>query len=224
MVTGGSDYHGDAGTRARMGRLPCGWRTLERDIAALMAAVDLAAPIDHLQKGAAGCITRDTVPSRGRQERLLRCARQLVCACARPGSARPAAEAARLPAAAGPSAAPDARTPAEGQEPRKAQPQVAASVKVPWLVLILLAGAGVYGYIWKIQSDVRPYLNVFLDNVSVDGIDLSGLTWAEGSQLVWDHVNQKQNGWYVTPAQRQRTVQGHYRPDAGHLFLIPRQR
>lgn len=50
LVTGGSDYHGDAGTRARMGRLPCGWRTLERDIAALMAAVDLAAPIDHLQK------------------------------------------------------------------------------------------------------------------------------------------------------------------------------
>lgn len=50
LVTGGSDYHGDAGTRARMGRLPCGWRTSERDIAALMAAVDLAAPIDHLQK------------------------------------------------------------------------------------------------------------------------------------------------------------------------------
>ncbi len=48
-------------------------------------------------------------------------------------------------------------------------------------MLILLAGAGVYGYIWKIQSDVRPYLNVFLDNVSVDGIDLSGLTWAEGA-------------------------------------------
>ena len=63
------------------------------------------------------------------------------------------------------------------------------------------------GYIWKIQSDVRPYLNVFLDNVSVDGIDLSGLTWAEGSQLVWDHVNQKQNGWYV----RLRNTNGQYK-------------
>lgn len=53
----------------------------------------------------------------------------------------------------------------------------------------------------------RPYLNVFLDNVSVDGIDLSGLTWAEGSQLVWDHVNQKQNGWYV----RLRNTNGQYK-------------
>ena len=75
------------------------------------------------------------------------------------------------------------------------------------ILVILLAGAGVYGYIWKIQSDVRPYLNVFLDNVSVDGIDLSGLTWAEGSQLVWDHVNQKQNGWYV----RLRNANGQYK-------------
>ena len=75
------------------------------------------------------------------------------------------------------------------------------------LVLILLGGAGVWGYVWKTQSDVRPYLNVFVDNVSVDGIDLSGLTWAEGSQLVWDQVNQKQNGWYV----RLRNTNGQYK-------------
>lgn len=65
------------------------------------------------------------------------------------------------------------------------------------LVLALLAGAGAGGYIWKTQSDVRPYMSVFLDNVSVDGIDLSGKTWAEGSQIVWEQVNAKQNGWYV---------------------------
>ena len=96
----------------------------------------------------------------------------------------------------------------KGKRPRKKRSLKWQLVKV-LLVMILLAGAGVYGYIWKIQSDVRPYLNVFLDHVSVDGIDLSGLTWEEGSQLVWDHVNQKQN---------QRTVQGHHRPDAGHLL------
>ena len=50
LVTGGSDYHGDEGTRARMGRLPCGWHALEHDIAALTAAMALAAPSDHLQK------------------------------------------------------------------------------------------------------------------------------------------------------------------------------
>ena len=94
----------------------------------------------------------------------------------------------------------------KGRKPRKKRSLKWQLIKV-LLVLILLAGAGVYGYIWKIQSDVRPYLNVFLDNVSVDGIDLSGLTWAEGSQLVWDHVNQKQNGWYV----RLRNANGQYK-------------
>lgn len=92
------------------------------------------------------------------------------------------------------------------RKPRKKRSLKWQLIKV-LLVMILLAGAGVYGYIWKIQSDVRPYLNVFLDNVSVDGIDLSGLTWAEGSQLVWDHVNQKQNGWYV----RLRNTNGQYK-------------
>lgn len=65
------------------------------------------------------------------------------------------------------------------------------------LVLALLGGAITAGYIWKTQSDIKPYMSVFADNVSVDGIDLSGKTWAEGSQLVWDQVNQKQNSWYV---------------------------
>lgn len=65
------------------------------------------------------------------------------------------------------------------------------------LVLILIAGAGAGIYVWKIQSEVKPYLSVFAPNVSVDGIDLSGKTWAEGSELVWSHVSQKQNSWYV---------------------------
>ena len=49
------------------------------------------------------------------------------------------------------------------------------------LVLVLVAGACAGLFIWKTHSEVEPYRNVFLDNISVDGIDLSGKTWAEGS-------------------------------------------
>ena len=75
------------------------------------------------------------------------------------------------------------------------------------IVLVLLGIACTAGYVWKVQSDVKPYQNVFLDNVSVDGIDLSGKTWEEGSRLVWDQINQKQNGWYV----RLRNERGDYK-------------
>lgn len=105
----------------------------------------------------------------------------------------------------------------KGKRPRKKRSLKWQLIKV-LLVLILLAGAGVYGYIWKIQSDVRPYLNVFLDNVSVDGIDLSGLTWAEGSPAGLGPCEPEAKWLVCAPAQHQRAIQGHYRPDAGHLF------
>lgn len=85
---------------------------------------------------------------------------------------------------------------AKRQKPRKKRSLKWQLVKA-LLVLVVLCGAGAAGYIWKTQSDIKPYMSVFVDNVSVDGIDLSGKTWAEGSQLVWDQVNQKQNSWYV---------------------------
>ncbi len=47
------------------------------------------------------------------------------------------------------------------------------------------------------QNEIEPYLDVFLDNVVVDGIDLSGMTLEEGSQAVWAQVQAKQDGWYV---------------------------
>ncbi|MBR3873226.1 MAG: VanW family protein [Clostridia bacterium] len=75
------------------------------------------------------------------------------------------------------------------------------------LVLVLFAAAAAGAYYWKLKSDVEPYQNVFLDNVSVDGIDLSGKTWAEGSQLVWNQIQQKQNGWYI----RLRNARGDYK-------------
>ena len=42
LVTGGSDYHGDRGTRARLGGLPSGWRKWREDLAALQTAMQLA--------------------------------------------------------------------------------------------------------------------------------------------------------------------------------------
>ena len=40
LVTGGSDYHGDADTQARMGRLPSGWHSMEQDIQTLLNAIE----------------------------------------------------------------------------------------------------------------------------------------------------------------------------------------
>lgn len=39
LVTGGSDYHGDANTRSHMGRLPAGWHSQSADLQALIDAV-----------------------------------------------------------------------------------------------------------------------------------------------------------------------------------------
>ena len=71
LVTGGSDYHGDEGTRARMGRLPCGWHALEHDIAALTAAMALATPSDHLQKEQQDVNPGIPSPAGADKERLL---------------------------------------------------------------------------------------------------------------------------------------------------------
>ena len=43
LVTGGSDFHGDRGARAKLGGLPSGWRCCDSDVAALEAAMDMAA-------------------------------------------------------------------------------------------------------------------------------------------------------------------------------------
>ncbi len=75
------------------------------------------------------------------------------------------------------------------------------------VILVLLSAAAGAAVVWKAQSDVKPYANVFLDNVSVDGIDLSGKTWDEGSRLVWEQISQKQNGWYV----RLRNARGDHK-------------
>ena len=65
------------------------------------------------------------------------------------------------------------------------------------LVLFLLGGAAAGIYIYQVQQEVMPYASTFLDNISVDGIDLGGMTWAEGSAAVWSQANTKQSSWYV---------------------------
>ena len=40
LVTGGSDFHGDRGTRGKLGGLPSGWRSWEADIEALQSAIE----------------------------------------------------------------------------------------------------------------------------------------------------------------------------------------
>jgi hypothetical protein len=65
------------------------------------------------------------------------------------------------------------------------------------LVLIALAAAGGGIYIWKTQVDVKPYTSVFLDNVYVDGIDLTGMTWDEGKAAVQKQIDDKINSWYI---------------------------
>ncbi len=39
LITGGSDYHGDAGSRAKLGGVPAGWHSCAADVAALQAAI-----------------------------------------------------------------------------------------------------------------------------------------------------------------------------------------
>ncbi len=104
---------------------------------------------------------------------------------------------------------------AGGPKPRKRRSFKWQLIKL-LLILVLLAGAGVGGYLWKTQSEVRPYLNVFADNVSVDGIALGGLSYAQGAQLVQAQIDQKQNTWYV----RLKSPAGEYKDITAQMLGI----
>lgn len=93
-----------------------------------------------------------------------------------------------------------------GRNPRKRKSFKWQLIKF-LLILILLVGAAAGIYIFKVQSDVRPYQAVFLDNISIDGINLSGMTWEEGSSAVWAQAREKQGSWRV----RLRNAAGSYK-------------
>ncbi len=65
------------------------------------------------------------------------------------------------------------------------------------LVLILVGAVGGGIYIGKAYLDVKPYTSVFLDGVSVDGINLGGMTWEEGNNAVRSQISQELGSWYV---------------------------
>ncbi|MEA4998588.1 MAG: VanW family protein [Candidatus Limiplasma sp.] len=86
------------------------------------------------------------------------------------------------------------------------------------LLLLVLAGAGAGIYVWKTQADVRPYTSVFVDNVFVDGINLSGMTWEEGTNAVLGQINNNLGSWYV----RLRSPAGEFKDITAQMLGINR--
>lgn len=84
------------------------------------------------------------------------------------------------------------------------------------LFLVVLAGLGTAGYLWTVQNEVKPYENVFLPNVYVDGLCLDGMTWEDGCNAVWQQVNTKQTGWYV----RLKNEAGEYKDITADMLGI----
>ncbi len=66
-----------------------------------------------------------------------------------------------------------------------------------FLVLLLVAGVGAGIYVGKAYLDVVPYTSVFMDGVTVDGINLGGMTWEEGNAAVRKQITDKLGSWYV---------------------------
>ena len=86
------------------------------------------------------------------------------------------------------------------------------------VLLLVLAGAGAGIFVWKTQADVRPYTSVFVDNVFVDGINLSGMTWEEGASAVQGQISSKLGSWYV----RLRSPAGEYKDITAQMLGISR--
>ena len=86
------------------------------------------------------------------------------------------------------------------------------------LSLILLAAIGLAILVWKTQSEVRPYTRVFLDNIYLDGIHLSGMTWAQANEAVMQQINDKLDAWYV----RLRSPAGEYKDITAQMLGISR--
>lgn len=76
------------------------------------------------------------------------------------------------------------------------------------LILLLLGAAGAGIYAGKTYIDVAPYTSVFLDGVTVDGIDLGGMTWEEGTAAVNKQISEELDSWYI----RLKNENGYY-PD-----------
>lgn len=65
------------------------------------------------------------------------------------------------------------------------------------LALALLGGAVFGAYYGLAYLQVRQYENVFLPNIAIDGISLSGHTLEEGRALVLRNMDERQSAWSV---------------------------
>ena len=89
--------------------------------------------------------------------------------------------------------------------PRRRWPRILALV----CVLAIAAGVGLYFLNQQHSENLRnetlaPYADVYLPNISLDGIALTGLTRGEAEETVMRQVNARQDGWSLA-----LTYQGH---------------
>ena len=108
-----------------------------------------------------------------------------------------------------------------GHSPKQGKPNKRSfkwqMIKV--LLVLVVLGAAIGGlFVWKTQSDVRPYTSIFLDNVYVDGINLQGMTWEQGNAAVQTQIDSKLNSWYV----RLRNPAGEYKDITAQTLGISR--
>jgi len=85
-------------------------------------------------------------------------------------------------------------------------------------VLLVIAAVGAGIFVGKTYLDVAPYTSVFLDGVTVDGINLGGMTWSEGETAVRDQIKEKLGSWYV----RLKSSNGYYRDITAETLNISR--
>jgi vancomycin resistance protein YoaR len=85
-------------------------------------------------------------------------------------------------------------------------------------VLLVVAAAGAGIYVGKTYLDVAPYTSVFLDGVTVDGINLGGMTWSEGETAVRNQIKEKLGSWYV----RLKSANGFYKDITAETLNISR--
>lgn len=103
-------------------------------------------------------------------------------------------------------------------KPVKKRPSLKWQLIKVLLALVLLAAAAGGIYVWKTQAEVRPYTAVFLDNVYVDGINLKGMSWEEGNNVVLKQIQDKLSSWYV----RLRNPSGQYKDITAAMLGISR--
>ena len=87
-----------------------------------------------------------------------------------------------------------------------------------FLVLLLVVAVGAGIYVGKAYLDVSPYTSVFLDGVTVDGINLGGMTWEEGEAAIRNQIKDKLGSWYV----RLKSANGMYRDITAEMLSISR--